>query len=78
MLTKMRKVCSKNPILGYLNINSLANKVISLRDVCAKVPIEIKQNWMIVSQINSFSLKIISFQFFVGVESLKGVVKLVM
>ena len=37
----MREVYSKNPILGYLNINSLSNKIVSLRDVIAKVPIDI-------------------------------------
>ena len=37
----MRDVYSKNPILGYVNINSLRNKIISLHDVVAKVPIDI-------------------------------------
>ena len=34
---KMRENYSKNPLLGYLNINSLRNKITSLRDVVAKV-----------------------------------------
>ena len=38
---KVREAYSKNPILGYLNINSLRNKIINLRDVVAKVPIDI-------------------------------------
>ena len=37
----MREVYSKNPTLGYLNINSLRNKILSLRYVVAKVPIDI-------------------------------------
>ena len=37
----MRQVYSKNPILGYLNINYFRNKIVSLRDVVAKVPIDI-------------------------------------
>ena len=40
-LVKMREVYSKNRILGYLNINSLSNKIVSLKDVVAKVPIDI-------------------------------------
>ena len=40
-LIKVRESYSKNPILGYLNINSLRNKIICLRDVVAKVPIDI-------------------------------------
>ena len=40
-LIKVREAYSKNPILGYLNINSLRNKIINLRDVFAKVPIDI-------------------------------------
>ena len=38
---KMREVYSKNPILGYVNINSLRNKIVRLRDVVAKDPINI-------------------------------------
>ena len=38
---KVREAYSKNLILGYLNINSLRNKIINLRDVFAKVPIDI-------------------------------------
>ena len=37
----MREVYFKNPVLGYLNINSLRNKIISLRDIVAKVLIDI-------------------------------------
>ena len=37
----MREVYSKNPILSYLNIICLRNKIVSLRDVVAKVPIDI-------------------------------------
>ena len=38
---KMREVYSKNPILGYVSINSLRNKIVRLRDVVAKDPINI-------------------------------------
>ena len=38
---KMRKVYSKNPVLGYLNTNSLRNKIVSLRSVFAKALIDI-------------------------------------
>ena len=34
----MSEVYSKYPILGYLNIKSLRNKIVSLRDVVTKVP----------------------------------------
>ena len=37
----MREVYSKNPILGYVSINSLRNKIVRLRDVVAKDPINI-------------------------------------
>ena len=37
----MGKVYSKNPTLGYLNINSLKNKIANLKDVVAKVPINV-------------------------------------
>ena len=37
----MREVYSKNPILGYSNINSLINKMVSSRDVVAKFPTDI-------------------------------------
>ena len=40
-LIKVREAYSKNPILGCLNIKSLRNKIINLRDVVAKVPIDI-------------------------------------
>ena len=40
-LIKVRETYSKNPILGYLNINSLRNKIINLRDIVAKVRIDI-------------------------------------
>ena len=40
-LIKVRETYSKNPILGYLNINSLRNKITNLREVVDKVPIDI-------------------------------------
>ena len=38
---KIRETYSKNPILGYLNINSLRNKIINLKEVVEKAPIDI-------------------------------------
>ena len=40
-LIKLRKNYSKNPILGYLNINSIRNKIIYLRKLVSKAPIDI-------------------------------------
>ena len=40
-LVEMSEVYSKYPILGYLNIKSLRNKIVSLRDVVTKVPTDI-------------------------------------
>ena len=40
-LINLRKLYANNPIIGYLNINSLRNKVTQLRDVCRKAPIEL-------------------------------------
>ena len=40
-LIKLRKNYSKNPILGYLNINSIRNKIIYLRELVSKAPIDI-------------------------------------
>ena len=37
----MKEVYSKNPILGYSNIDSLINKIVSSRDVVAKFPTDI-------------------------------------
>ena len=37
----MKEVYSKNPILGYFNINPFRNKIVSLRDVVAKLHIDI-------------------------------------
>ena len=37
----MRETYPNNPILGYLNINSLRNKITNLREVVRKVPIDI-------------------------------------
>ena len=37
----MKEVYSKNPILGYFNINPFRNKIVSLRDVAAKLHVDI-------------------------------------
>ena len=38
---KSRKSHHENPFVGYLNINSLRNKIISLREILLKAPIDI-------------------------------------
>ena len=40
-LIKMREVYFKSPVLDYSKVNSLRNRIVSLRDVVAKVPIHI-------------------------------------
>ena len=40
-LVKIRKSHHENPFVGYLNINSLRNKIISLREILVKAPIDI-------------------------------------
>ena len=40
-LVKIRKSHHENPFVGYLNINSLRNKIISLREILLKAPIDI-------------------------------------
>ena len=37
----MREVYFKSPVLDYSKVNSLRNRIVSLRDVVAKVPIHI-------------------------------------
>ena len=40
-LVKLRKDYMKNPSIGYLNINSLSDKIIYLREICLKTSIDI-------------------------------------
>ena len=40
-LMKTRKTYKKNPIIGYLNINSLRTKILSLKEILQKAPIDI-------------------------------------
>ena len=40
-MTKVRKSYPNNPIIGYLNINTLQNKIISLREIIAKAPLDV-------------------------------------
>ena len=35
-LINLRKLYTNNPIIGYLNINSLRNKITQLREICGK------------------------------------------
>ena len=39
--TELRKLYTNNPIIGYLNIISLTNKMTQLREVCRKTPIDL-------------------------------------
>ena len=39
-LINLRKFYTNNPIIEYLNINSLRNKITRLREVCRKAPID--------------------------------------
>ena len=40
-LISLRKRFPNNPMIGYLNINHIGNKIINLRDICFKAPIDI-------------------------------------
>ena len=40
-LINLRKLYTNNAIVGYLNINSLRNKITQLKEVCRKAPIEL-------------------------------------
>ena len=41
VLKNLRKAYQNNPLIGYININSLREKILSLRQVLSKVPIDI-------------------------------------
>ena len=41
MVIKTRKTYERNPIIGYLNINSLRTKILNLKDIFHKAPIDI-------------------------------------
>ena len=40
-LIKVKNTDLNNPIIGYLNFNTLQNKVISLREIIAKTPLDV-------------------------------------
>ena len=40
-LVKLRKDYTNNPSIGYLNINSLSEKILYLREICLKTSIDI-------------------------------------
>ena len=40
-LIKIRNSCPNNPIIGYLDINTLQNKIISLRGIIAKALLDV-------------------------------------
>ena len=40
-LINFRKAYQNNPLIGYININSLREKIVSLREVLSKAPIDI-------------------------------------
>ena len=41
MVIKTRKTYERNPIIGYLNINSLRTKILNLKEILHKAPINI-------------------------------------
>ena len=41
MVMKTRKTYEKNPIIEYLNINSLRTKILNLKEILHKAPIDI-------------------------------------
>ena len=89
-LVKMREVYHKSLILGYLKINSLRNKTVSLSDVVSKVPIDIlyideakldeakldEAKLDEAKLIHSFLSKISSFCLFLWTETQKVAAKL--
>ena len=40
-MINLRKAYQNNPLIGYININSLREKIVSLREVLSKAPIDI-------------------------------------
>ena len=40
MVRKTRKTYEKNVIIGYLNINSLRTKILNLKEILHKAPID--------------------------------------
>ena len=40
-LIKVRNSYPNNPVIGYLNISTLQNKIISLREIIAKAPFDV-------------------------------------
>ena len=40
-LVKLRKDYTNNPSIGFLNINNLSEKIIYLREICLKTPVDI-------------------------------------
>ena len=63
-LINLRKFYNNNPIIGYLNINSLINKTTQLREACMNAQLTcyvyMKLNLMLLSQMPKFTLKVIS------------------
>ena len=64
-LINLRKLHTNNPIIGYLNTNSLGNKITQLRKVCRKASIDFlcidgTKLDMLLSQMTNFTLKIVS------------------
>ena len=62
-LINSRKLYTNNPIIGYLNIDSLRNKITQLRKVSKKAPTDLcidETKLMLFSQMPNFTLKVIS------------------
>ena len=74
-----RKDCPFNPMIGYLNINSIRNKIVYLTAICKTSPLQIlcidERNWTQVSQMRKFMFLITSFHVFGGTEIYQEVEK---
>ena len=80
-MIKARNSDPNNPIIGYLNINNLQNKIISLREIIEKAPLDVfcvDETKLDDSFPNSrFILEISYSRPSVGIETQKGGGKLV-
>ena len=61
-LINLRKLNTNNLIIGYLNINSLRNKITQLREVCRKVPTDLLyiDETKLNASLPNFTSKVIS------------------
>ena len=76
-LIKVRNSYPNKPIIGYLNVSTLQNKIISLREIIAKAASDVfsvDETKLDDSFPNSqFVLEISNFRPFIGIETKKEV-----